>query len=346
MRAALRHLMRRLGWALIVVIGVGTIAFVMARKLPGDPTRMVLGPQARPADVQRARKSYGLDAPVWTQYAKFWSRLIHIHGDADPEGEHVSCANPVGRLHIDLGFSYRYRKPVVELIAKKAPRTFELAIAALLMQILIGIGAGIAAAHRRGSLWDQLSIGATLIGVSAPTVVLGLMLQYVLAPNLGWLPLDGYGTTPSEQLRSLVLPALTLGLYGAALYARLSRDELAQALSEDYIRTARAKGASPARVLVVHGLRNALLPITTLLVLDLGTLIGGAIVTEKLFRWPGMGAMAVDAMVNRDGPVIFGTVLFSALAIILASLMIDVLAVALDPRLRRPERAATGAKGG
>jgi len=339
--AALRYLLRRLGWALIVIIGVGTVAFVMARKLPGDPTRMVLGPQARPADVKRAREIYGLDASVWTQYAKFWSRLIHIHGDADRPDDHVTCANPIGPLHIDLGFSHRYRKPVVELIAKKAPRTFELAIAALLLQALIGLGAGITAAYRRGSWWDQLSIGATLIGVSAPTFVLGLTLQYVLAYKLGWLPLDGYGTTPSEHLRSLVLPALTLGLFGAALYARLSRDELAQTLSEDYIRTARAKGASPARVLVVHGLRNALVPLTTLLVLDLGTLIGGAIVTEKLFRWPGMGAMAVDAMVNRDGPVIFGTVLFSALAIVVASILVDVLTVALDPRLRRPERPGT-----
>ena len=341
MSAALRYLLRRLGWALIVIIGVGTVAFVMARKLPGDPTRMVLGPQARPADVKRAREIYGLDASVWTQYAKFWSRLIHIHGDADRPDDHVTCANPIGPLHIDLGFSHRYRKPVVELIAKKAPRTFELAIAALLLQALIGLGAGITAAYRRGSWWDQLSIGATLIGVSAPTFVLGLTLQYVLAYKLGWLPLDGYGTTPSEHLRSLVLPALTLGLFGAALYARLSRDELAQTLSEDYIRTARAKGASPARVLVVHGLRNALVPLTTLLVLDLGTLIGGAIVTEKLFRWPGMGAMAVDAMVNRDGPVIFGTVLFSALAIVVASILVDVLTVALDPRLRRPERPGT-----
>jgi peptide/nickel transport system permease protein len=288
---------------------------------------------------------YGLDAPLWTQYGKFWSRLLHFHGGADSDKDHVTCANPLGGLHIDLGFSHRYRKPVVELIAKKAPRTFELAIAALLLQALIGLGAGIAAAHRRCSLWDQLSIGATLIGVSAPTFVLGLTLQYALAHKLGWLPLDGYGTTASEQLRSLVLPALTLGLFGSALYARLSRDELAETLSQDYIRTARAKGASSGRVLVVHGLRNALVPITTLLVLDLGTLIGGAIVTEKLFRWPGMGAMAVDAMVNRDGPVIFGTVLFSALAIVLASLLIDVLAVALDPRLRRPERSGSSLKG-
>ena len=345
MRAVLRYLMRRLGWALIVVFGVGTVAFFMARSLPGDPTRMVVGPQARPADVQRARKIYGLDQPVWTQYVKFWTRLVHFHSGDDPAKEHITCGKLVGSLHVDLGFSYRYRQPVVKLIAKKAPRTLELALAALLIQALIGLGAGIAAAYRRGSLYDQLAIGATLVGVSAPTFVLGLMLQYVLAHKLGWLPLDGYGQTPAEQLRSLVLPALTLGLFGAALYARLSRDEVAQTLSEDYIRTAHAKGASPARVLVIHGLRNALLPIVTLLVLDLGTLIGGAIVTEKLFRWPGMGAMAVDAMIHRDGPVIFGTVLFSAMAIVVATLLIDLLAVALDPRLRRPDRVPAAVRG-
>jgi peptide/nickel transport system permease protein len=173
------------------------------------------------------------------------------------------------------------------------------------------------------------------VGVSAPTFVLGLLLQYLLAHKLGWLPLDGYGETAAEQLKSLILPALTLGIFGAALYARLSRDEVAHALGQDYVRTVRAKGAGEARVLLVHALRNALVPIATLMVLDLGALIGGAIVTEKLFRWPGLGSMAVDAMVNRDGPVLMGTVLLSALAIVIASLLVDVLTVIVDPRLRR-----------
>jgi peptide/nickel transport system permease protein len=190
-------------------------------------------------------------------------------------------------------------------------------------------------ARRRGSVWDQLLVGATLLGVSAPTFLLGLVLQYLLAYRLGWLPYDGYGLTASDHLRSLVLPALTLGIFGAALYARLIREEMSSMLGADFVRTARAKGASELRVLVVHVLRNALVPIVTLLVLDLGTLLGGAVVTERLFRWPGMGQMAIDALVNRDGPVVFGTVLFSALAIVLASLLLDLVHVLLDPRLRR-----------
>ena len=180
-----------------------------------------------------------------------------------------------------------------------------------------------------------MATGSTLVAVSAPIFALGLVLQYVFAHRLGWLPNDGYGETPTEQLASLVLPALTMGLFGAALYARLSRDEVSGALCGDFVRAARAKGAGETRVLVVHALRNALVPLATLMVLDLGALIGGAIVTEKLFRWPGMGAMAVDAMINRDGPVIFGTVLFSAVAIVAASLLVDLVTVALDPRLRR-----------
>jgi peptide/nickel transport system permease protein len=339
MREALSHVARRLGWALVVVAGVVSISFVLARALPGDPTRMLVGPQARPADVERARRIYGLDESLGEQYLRFWQRLAHRHHGDDPDGDHASCGDLGAGVHIDLGFSYRYRKPVVKLLADKAPRSLELALAAVMLQMLLGFGAGLIAASKRGSTWDQLTIGATLVGVSAPTFVLGLVLQYVFAHELGWLPHDGYGSTPAEQWRSLVLPALTLGIFGAALYARLSRDEIAQALSHDYARTARAKGASELRVLVVHALRNAMIPIATLLVLDLGALIGGAIVTEKLFRWPGVGAMAVDAMVNRDAPVIFGTVLFSAAAIVVASLLVDVIAYWLDPRLRAPASA-------
>lgn len=331
----LQHVTRRLGWAAVVIVGVVTLAFVMARQLPGDPVRMVLGPQARPADVARARAIYALDEPLLVQYGRFWKRLAHRADPDAPPGEHATCANAEGRWHVDLGFSYRYRKPVVALIADKAPRSIELAVAALVVQVILGFGVGIFAARRRGTALDQLATGATLVAVSAPIFALGLLLQYVLAHRLGWLPNDGYGQTPTEQLRSLVLPALTMGLFGAALYARLSRDEISSALERDYVRAARAKGAGDARVMLVHALRNALVPLATLMVLDLGALIGGAIVTEKLFRWPGMGAMAVDAMIHRDGPVIFGTVLFSAVAIVAASLVVDLVTVALDPRLRR-----------
>jgi peptide/nickel transport system permease protein len=335
------RLWRRLVWALVVVVGVGSVSFILARALPGDPVRMVVGPQATPRDVEDARRIYALDRPVWAQYVRFWVRLLHRDDPASPQ-EHATCAAPVAGLHVDLGFSYRFRKPVVALIAERAPRSFQLAVAALLLQTLLGLGLGLWSAHTRGTVWDQLAIGASLVGVSAPIFALGLGLQYLLAHRLGWLPSDGYGETSGEQLRSLILPALTLGIYGAALYARLSRDEVSRALSQDHVRTARAKGAGEVRVLLVHALRTAMVPIATLAVLDLGALIGGAIVTEKLFRWPGMGSMAVDAMVNRDGPVIFGTVLFSSLAIVVASLLVDVVTVLLDPRLRRPAALSRG----
>jgi peptide/nickel transport system permease protein len=331
---ALAFLGRRLLWALVVVLGVGTVAFFIERQLPGDPVHMLLGPQAPLKEVARVRRLHGLDAPLLLQYSYFWSRLLHRPGARDPAEDHLSCANPLLDLHVDLGVSYRYGKPVVKLIAERAPRSLELALAALLVQALLGLGLGVAAAARRGRALDQLAIGVTLVGVSAPIFVIGLALQYLVAHKLGWLPIDGYGATPAEQLRSVVLPALTLGIFGAAIYARLTRDEVSQALDQDYTRTALAKGASRARVLAVHALRNALVPIATLMALDLGALVGGAIVTEKLFRWPGMGAMVVDAMVNRDGPVIFGTVLFSALAIVVASILVDVLTLLLDPRLR------------
>lgn len=330
----LRHAGRRLGWAAVVVFGVVTLAFVMARQLPGDPVRMIVGPQARPADIVRARAIYALDEPAIVQYGRFWQRLFHYRRAGAPPDEHRTCAG-AGRWHVDLGFSHRYRKPVVSLIADKAPRSIELAVAALAIQVLLGFGVGIFAARRRGTALDQLATGSTLVTVSAPIFALGLVLQYLFAHRLGWLPHDGYGETPGEQLASLVLPALTMGLFGAALYARLSRDEISGTLEADYVRAARAKGAGESRVVVVHALRNALVPLATLMVLDLGALIGGAIVTEKLFRWPGMGAMAVDAMIHRDGPVIFGTVLFSAIAIVAASLLVDLVTVALDPRLRR-----------
>jgi peptide/nickel transport system permease protein len=342
-KPALRHLARRLAWAALIVVGVGTVAFFLSRALPGDPTRMLLGPQARPADVAQARRIYGLDRPIHEQYVLFWTRLVHrAPAAASPPRDHRSCAAlPLG-LHLDLGHSFRYRRPVVQLLIEKAPRSLELAAAGLLLQILLGLGAGLVSARWRGTWADQLSIGATLVGVSAPTFLLGLCLQYVLAHQLRWLPFDGYGSTPAEHLQSLVLPALTLGVFGAALYARLTRDELSSALSADYVRTARAKGAGEARVLVVHGLRNALIPVVTLLVLDFGTLVGGAVVTERLFRWPGLGSMAVDALINRDGPVVFGTVLFAATAIVLATLLLDVVYALLDPRLRRRRASSSG----
>lgn len=337
-RAALSRVARRAGWAFVVILGVATLAFVVAQVLPGDPARMMLGPQAAPADVTHVRELYGFDRPLAVQYARYWRRLVHTgprRVDRKRDLDHKSCASVALGIHLDLGFSFRYRKPVIDLLAARVPLSAELALAAVLAQILLGGVLGVIAAVKRGTAWDDAAVGAALIGVSTPTFLLGIMLQYVLAYRLGVLPFDGVGATPAEHLRALVLPAATLGLFGSALYARLLREELGRILDQDFVRTARAKGATPARVLVVHGLRNALVPVVTIAALDLGTLIGGAVVTEKLFRWPGVGQLAVEALLNRDAPVIFGTVLFAAAAVVTCTLVLDLAYALLDPRLRR-----------
>jgi peptide/nickel transport system permease protein len=328
---------RRLVWALAIVLGVAALSFFVSEVLPGDPARMLVGPHASASDVARVRSLYGLDRPLPARFGHYLAHLVHPGPtplDRKASDAHRSCGVVAPGLHVDLGFSFHHRKPVVDLLAAKLPRSMELALAALLVELAVGLAAGAFAAHRRGTRADELTMGATLLTVSAPTFLLGLVLQYVLAYRLRLLPYDGYGSTPAEHLASIVLPALTLGLFGSALYARVVRDELGVLLRQEFVRAARAKGASPLRVLVVHGLRNALVPIATMAALDLGALVGGAIVTEKLFRWPGVGQLAVEALLNRDGPVIFGTVLVSSAAVVLSMLLLDVLHVALDPRQR------------
>lgn len=338
----LRYLGRRLGWALVVVFGVTSLCFVVSQLLPGDPARIMLGSQAAPADVARARSIYGFDRSISVQYGRYWSHLVHRGPraiDRAHDRAHRSCESVGLGVHVDLGYSFYFRKPVIDLLLTRAPRSIELAFVALLIQFMIGVTLGMVAASRRGTGWDEAAMGAALIGVSAPTFLLGIVLRYVFAYKLAWLPFDGYGTTFTEHLRSLVLPALTLGLFGSALYARLTRDELGVLLAQDFVRTARAKGASGGRVLFVHAMRNALVPLATVVALDFGTLVGGALVTERLFLWPGLGKLSVDAVLNRDGPVIFGTVLFSSIAVVASTLVLDLAYVLLDPRLGQRSRA-------
>lgn len=327
MRGTLALLVRRLVWSLVLVVGVASASFLLTRTLPGDPVRMLVGPQASPTEVTRMRALHGLDQPLATQYVRFWQRMVHRPA-AGPE--HRSCRT-LGPLHVDLGTSYRSRKGVAELIAVRAPRSLQLALAAALLQLVLGGAIGTFAAWRRGTAADQLSIAATLLAVSAPTFVVGVGLQYLFAYRLGWLPLDG----TQGDLRGLVLPAATLGLHGAALYARLVRRELARVLDSDLAKGARARGAGELRVLVHHAWPNALGTVLPLFLLDLGAWIGGAVVTEKVFRWPGLGALTVDAIVQRDAPVLFGAVMVSAAAVALATLALDALPAALDPRHRR-----------
>jgi peptide/nickel transport system permease protein len=346
----MRRLGRRLAWSALVVWAVVSITFAINNLLPGDPARMVAGPQARPADVARIRTQLGLGDPAIVQYARFWRRLLHVGprvagtaaaaaagGSAD--ASHATCAAvvPLGSraVHVDFGKSFQKRQPVVDLIATRLPRTFALAVAGLLVQLVLGVGSGVIAAVRRGTRLDRWVVGTSLVGISAPTFLIALALQWIFARGLGWLPPDGFGATVGDHARCLVLPALTLGLYGAAYYTRLVRDEMAVLLTQDWIRTARAKGAAGWRIALRHALRNALLPVVTAAGLDFGVLMGGAVVTETVFRWPGLGELSVRALLDRDGPIILACVIVTSVAVVAANVLVDVTYARLDPRLRR-----------
>jgi len=323
----------RLFWALFSIWAVATLAFFLNHGLPADPARAIAGPQARPADVARIRTQLGLDQPLVTQYRLFASRLVHRAPNETRPKEHVSC-EALGPLHVDLGMSYQRRKPVIRVLADRFPRTFYLAIAALVVELAVGVTAGVLAAARRHTLWDRAAVATTLVGVSAPTFLIGILLQYLLAYRLRWLPLDGYGLTASEHAASIVLPALTLGIAGAAYYTRLVRSDMIEILRQDFVLTARAKGVGPFGVVARHALRNALLPLLTVVGLDFGFLMGGAVVTEKLFRWPGLGQLSVDAVFDRDAPVVLGVVIVTSSAIVLANLAVDLSYALFDPRVR------------
>jgi peptide/nickel transport system permease protein len=341
----MRRVLRRLGWSVFVVWAVVSITFAVNNLLPGDPARMVAGAQARLADVARIRTQLGLDDPAIVQYGRFWKRLVHlgprvVDPKIDPKADpaHATCAVllPLGSsaVHLDFGKSFQKHVAVVDLVATRLPRTFALAAAGMLVQLLLGLGTGVLAAVRRGSRVDRFLVGVSLLGISAPTFLIALLLQYVFARGLGWLPLDGFGTTLGEHARCLVLPALTLGVYGAAYYTRLVRDEMVVLLQQDWVRTARAKGLAGWRVVLRHGLRNALVPVVTAVGLDFGTLMGGAVVTETVFRWPGLGELSVKALLDRDGPIILACVVVTSVAIVGANLLVDALYARLDPRVR------------
>jgi peptide/nickel transport system permease protein len=310
----IRRVLARLIWSVGVMWAVVTLTFVITRVLPGDPARLVAGPQARAADVARVRTALALDRPIVVQYGKFLGRFVHV-GSSD--GDHGTCAAIFPGIHLDLGRSYTFGQPVVRILEERVPRTAALALVAVALQAIAGGAAGIFAARRRHTFADHASVVATIVGISLPTFLVGIVLQYTLAHRLELLPLDGFGKTFWDHARSIVLPALTLGVCGSAYYTRLVRGEMLDVLGHDYIRTARAKGVGEA------------------VGLDLGTLLGGAIVTEQLFRWPGLGQLSATALVGRDGPVIVGAVLVTSTAIIASSVLVDLVYALLDPRLRQ-----------
>lgn len=301
------YLVHRLIGAVGVVFGVATLSFVMVFLMPGDAARMYAGPRAPEATVQRIREIWGLDQPLPVQYVRYIGRA----------------------LQGDLGNSTRDNRPVLTAILERLPATIQLALAGLLVELVIGVPLGILAALRPGSWIDQLATIVSLIGISIPSFALGLIALYVFGFLIPVFPLGGYGTP-----LHLVLPALTLGIGGTAFYARVLRNNLLEVMGEDFIRTAKAKGLSARAVLLRHALRNALLPTVTLAALDLALLLGGTVVIEAVFGWPGVGLQAFQAIRNQDTPLIMGTVLFASISVVGINLGVDLLYAVLDPRVR------------
>jgi peptide/nickel transport system permease protein len=300
------YVIRRLALSGVAMLGVITIVFVLLHA-SGDPATLLVTQDATQADLARIRQAYGLDQPLSVQYARFVARVVRG----------------------DLGFSYRQGLPVGELILERLRATFELALAGLAVAVLLGVPLGMIAAARHGSTVDTAAMTLALLGTSVPSFWLGLLLIIVFGVQLGWLPVSGYGS-----LRHLLMPAFVLGGFYAAQVSRLTRTSLLEVLAQDFVRTARAKGLAARAVLLKHVLRNAALPVLTVVGLDFGRMLGGAVVVETIFAWPGMGRLAVQAVLGRDFPVVQGAVIMGAAIFLSVNVIIDLLYGFIDPRLR------------
>jgi peptide/nickel transport system permease protein len=307
-------ILKRLAAMIPVVLLVSVIVFYLIRLTPGDPAVAMLGEEATPQMVTALRHEFGLDQPIPVQYAIWLSKVV--------QG--------------DLGHSTRSNQPVLEAILERLPATVELTFFALVISLAIAIPTGIISATRRNSAADLIVTTTALIGVSMPSFFLGILLIFIFSLNLRWLPPIGF--TPiikdlGANLTGMILPSITLGAGAAAVVARLTRSSLLEVLGQEYIRTARSKGLAERAVIYAHALKNAMIPVVTIVGLQVGTLLGGAIITETIFVLPGVGKLAVDAIFARDFPMIQGVVLFLSLVFLASNLVVDVLYAFLDPRI-------------
>ncbi|MDQ2632505.1 MAG: ABC transporter permease [Pseudomonadota bacterium] len=298
---------RRLIQSALILLGVSIITFALLYLLPADPVRQIAGRSATPQTVENIRQQLGLDQPFMVQY---WRYLMNL-------------------LTGDLGRSYIQRSEVSELIVSRLPASLLLMLGAIFCELAIGLTMGLVAAVKRGSPTDQTLMLTSFVGVSAPQFVVGLLLLYVFAVRLGWFPIGGYGTW-----KHLVLPSVTLGILGAGWYARMMRSSMIDVLRQDYIRTARAKGLRRGTILVRHALPNAILPVVAMIGIDIGIFMGGIVVVESVFGWPGIGQLAWQAIQRVDIPIIMGVTLVSACAIVLGNLLADIVAPFIDPRIK------------
>jgi ABC-type dipeptide/oligopeptide/nickel transport system permease component len=303
-----RYLITRILYTLPVIWLVVSLVFLLIHLVPGDPIAQMLGEGAPAADLQAARHAYGLDLPLSQQYLNYWK----------------------GVLHGDLGLSFRYNQSVSKLLLQRYPYTLQLTLAALVVAILLSIPAGVRSARSRND-WDDRAISVvSLFGLSFPNFALGPILILFFSIKLGLLPVSGSG-----RFANLVLPAITMGSALAAILTRMVRTSMLEELSQDYIRTARAKGLSETTVVYRHALRNAMIPVITVLGLQFGALLAGAIVTEKIFSWPGIGRLTIDAISNRDYYVVQGCILAIGLTYVAVNFMTDLVYSALNPRIRQ-----------
>ena len=300
-------LFRRLAQAFLILLGVAAITFVLLYALPADPARMIAGRSATAQTVASIRHELGLDQPLLVQ---FWHYLS-------------------GLLQGDLGRSYAQKTEVWTLIVARLPATLTLMAAGIFVEVVLGVTFGTIAAVKRGSFVDRLVMTASFVGVSAPQFVAALLLLYLFAVTLGWFPMSGYGS-----FAHIVLPAATLDILGAGWYARMVRSAMIDVLNQDYVRTARAKGLSSARIIFRHALPNAILPIIAMIGIDIGQFMGGVVVVEAVYGWPGIGQLAWQAIQQVDIPIIMGVTLTSALAIVTGNLLADLIAPVIDPRIR------------
>ena len=311
----IEFLVRRAFVSAVTLLIISLIVFTGVRMIPGDPARVLAGTEADEAGIEEIREKYGLNAPLPVQYLR-WLGLAATG---------------------DLGESIRTRTAVTSMIAGKLPITIELTCLSLLVALAIAVPAGVLAAVRRNTVWDVLASGVSLCGVSIPNFWLGIMLILLVSVRFGWLPASGFVPfveDPVGNLQRMVMPALVLGTGLAAVLMRQTRNAMIEVLSADYVRTARAKGLAQRAVVVRHALRNGLIPVVTILGLQMGALMGGAVVTEQIFVLPGFGRLIVEAVFTRDYPVVQGVVLITASSYVLINLLVDISYSLLNPRIR------------
>jgi len=305
----LYFIIRRILQIIPVIIGVTLILFTLMYIIPEDPAKLILEKGATPEALQNLREKMGIDKPVYVQYWRYIKKLA--------KG--------------DLGTSYRYRRSVNGILADHYPNSIKLALAAIIIEIIIGIFAGIVSAVKKYSFWDMLVTVSTTIAVCVPVYWLGMMLQVSFGLKLGWLPMSGMG---DGSIRYYILPAITLASVSTAFVARMTRSTMLEVLSNDYITTAYAKGLSTNMVIGKHALKNALIPVVTLIGMDLGALMGGAILTETVFNWPGVGRTIYLAILQRDAPVVIGGTIILVMIFVVMNLIVDIIYALLDPRIR------------